>query len=67
MPRDKRFSNGVQVMSAQIHSHAMSIPTGEEDLRGGPPSACNLCHVDRDGAWTRSILAEWRKAAPARK
>jgi predicted CXXCH cytochrome family protein len=61
MPRDKRFSNGVQVMSAQIHSHAMSIPTGEEDRRGGPPPACNACHTDRDSAWTRARLAEWRK------
>lgn len=61
MSRDKHFSNGVEVMSAKTHSHAMSIPTGYEDERGGPRPSCNLCHTDRDSAWTRKRLFEWKK------
>jgi predicted CXXCH cytochrome family protein len=61
MPRDKRFSNGVQIMSAQIHSHAMSTPTGRESQGGGPPSACVTCHTDRDDAWTREVLEAWKR------
>jgi predicted CXXCH cytochrome family protein len=61
MPRDKRFSEGLVVMSAELHSHAMSIPTGYESERGGPPSACNMCHKDRDALWTRKTLEAWRR------
>jgi predicted CXXCH cytochrome family protein len=61
MPRDKRFTNGIQVMSAQVHSHAFSIPTGRESERGGPRPACNDCHEDRDAAWTRAVLEAWRE------
>jgi predicted CXXCH cytochrome family protein len=59
MPRDKRFSNGVQVMSAQLHSHAFSIPTGDESPLGPGPS-CLSCHTDRDTAWVKSTLLSWR-------
>jgi predicted CXXCH cytochrome family protein len=64
MPRDKRFSNGIHIMSLKIHSHAMTIPTGDEDRRGGPEPSCNTCHVDKDSAWTREELKKW-KAPPA--
>jgi predicted CXXCH cytochrome family protein len=67
MPRDKRFSNGVQVMSALVHSHAFSIPTGREDERGGPPPACNFCHVDRNSRWTREVLGAWKAGLPPPK
>ncbi len=67
MPRDKRFTNGVQVMSAQIRSHAFSTPTGKEDEVGGPGPSCNTCHTDRDAAWTRAVLSAWRSGtAPPR-
>src|SRR5262249_28496107 len=62
MPRDKSFTSGarehgvLQYMSTKLHSHAMSIPTGFESDRGGPPSACNSCHTDRDAAWTQDQL-----------
>lgn len=61
MPRDMRFSDGIHVMSTKIHSHAMSIPTGREDEGGGPTPACNLCHTDRDSAWTRRTLEGWKR------
>ncbi|MHC5012032.1 MAG: cytochrome c3 family protein [Planctomycetota bacterium] len=66
MPRHMVFTNGVQMMSSRIPSHAFSIPTGEQN-RGGPPPSCNVCHTDRDAAWTREILAAWRaeRAKPA--
>ncbi len=66
MPRDKRFSDGIHIMSAQIHSHAMSIPTGRESERGGPPPSCNLCHTDRDAEWSRRTIEGWRGATPPR-
>ena len=64
MPRDKRFSNGIHVMSAQIHSHAMTVPTGYEGERGGPEPSCNTCHTDRDAAWTRAVLSAWKAGTP---
>jgi predicted CXXCH cytochrome family protein len=66
MPRDMRFSDGIHIMSTQIHSHAMSIPTGREGERGGPAPACNLCHADRDAAWSRRTIESWRGAKPPR-
>jgi predicted CXXCH cytochrome family protein len=59
MRRDKRFSNGVTVMSAELHSHDFTTPTGDEPSNGPGPS-CNFCHTDRDAAWTRSVLRAWR-------
>jgi|GEM_PF-1599624 len=67
MPRDKRFSNGIHVMSAQIHSHAMTVPTGYESERGGPEPSCNTCHTDRDAAWTRAVLSAWKAGTPPPK
>lgn len=64
MPRDKHFSNGVVIMAAELHSHAMSIPTGYENERGGPASACNSCHRDRDALWTRKTLEAWHRGEP---
>ena len=61
MPRDKRFSEGILVMSTELHSHEMTTPTGYESERGGPPSACNMCHKDRDALWTRKTLEAWHR------
>jgi predicted CXXCH cytochrome family protein len=58
MPRDKRFTNGVQIMSAQLHSHAMSIPVANDDP-GSPPASCLICHTDRDVRWLRATLDAW--------
>ena len=55
MPRHMAFSNGVHVMSERIYSHEFSIPTGVRKP-GGPPPACNVCHTDRDDAWTRQEI-----------
>jgi predicted CXXCH cytochrome family protein len=57
MPRHMVFTNGVQMMSDRIFSHAFSIPTGAQ-APGGPPPSCNICHVDRDAAWTRLQIEE---------
>ena len=62
MPRDKRFTNGVQVMSAQIPSHVISIPDGS-----GPEPSCNTCHTDRDSAWTRRQIETWWPPLDAKK
>lgn len=58
MPRDKHFTNGAQVMSQQIHSHAMSVPTGDV-TDAAPRPSCNTCHTDRDAMWTRKTLEGW--------
>ncbi|MFO0932726.1 MAG: cytochrome c3 family protein [Planctomycetota bacterium] len=60
MPRIKRFSDGIHVMSAHLPGHEFSVPTGRESEGGGPPSSCNVCHVDRDGDWTQRVLKAWR-------
>jgi hypothetical protein len=59
MRRDKRFSNGVTVMSAELHSHDFSSPTGDEPA-DGPGPTCNFCHQDEDAAWTKARLLEWK-------
>ena len=62
MPRTMAFSNGVEMMSAQVHNHQFSIPTGKRRM-GGPPSACNICHDDRTHKWTREVLQQWKAEA----
>jgi predicted CXXCH cytochrome family protein len=59
MRRDKRFTNGVEVMSDLLPSHDFGTPTGEEPENGPGPS-CLVCHTDRDRAWTRETLRRWR-------
>jgi predicted CXXCH cytochrome family protein len=65
MQRDKRFTNGVQVMSDHIPSHQFSIPTGDQ-RPGGPRPSCNVCHVDRDAAWSQRTISEWIRAKTAK-
>jgi len=65
MPRDKRFTNGIHVMSAKIHGHELSIPTGHEADREGPTCSCNVCHSDRSAAWVVRTLEKWRAAPQA--
>jgi len=66
MPRLQAFTNGVVVMSEQIHMHSFSIPTGEPAADGAPPETCNICHADRSRAWTHEVLERWRAEASAR-
>lgn len=65
MPRIKRFSDGIHVMSAHLPGHEFSVPTGRESDQGGPPASCNVCHTDRDAAWTREVLRAWKEGRPA--
>ncbi len=62
MARTMAFSNGVHMMSREVHNHYFDIPTGKR-RPGGPPSACNLCHDDRSHKWTREVLAKWKAEA----
>jgi predicted CXXCH cytochrome family protein len=64
MRRDKRFTNGVEVMSDLLPSHDFGTPTGEESPLGPGPS-CNVCHTDRDREWTRATLLRWRSERPS--
>ncbi len=57
MPRILSFADGVHTMTREIPEHSFSIPTADR-RPGGPPSACNVCHHDRDQAWTRRMLQE---------
>jgi predicted CXXCH cytochrome family protein len=60
MPRHLIFTNGVQMMSDRLHSHVLSVPRGGARV-GAPPTSCNVCHVDRDEAWSaREILEGWK-------
>jgi predicted CXXCH cytochrome family protein len=63
MRRDKQFTNGIEIMSDLIYSHAFDVPTGHESPAGPGPS-CNVCHVDRDADWTRRVLEAWKKGEP---
>lgn len=59
MPRHMIFTNGQQMMSDRIHSHHISSPKGGA-LDGAPPTSCNICHKDRDEAWSKAeILSGW--------
>jgi predicted CXXCH cytochrome family protein len=55
MPRHLVFTNGVQMMSDHIHSHAFSIPKGGAP-EGAPPTSCNVCHVDQTESWSASQI-----------
>jgi len=59
MARTMAFSNGVHMMSRQVHNHYFDVPTGKR-RPGGPPSACNVCHDDRTHKWTRATIARWK-------
>jgi hypothetical protein len=61
MPRHLIFTNGQQMMSDRLHSHVLSVPKGGVGP-GSPPTSCNVCHTDRDEAWSaRAIHEGWRE------
>ena len=47
---------------ARMHrsDHSMRPPTPATTLAYQSPNACNLCHVDRDAAWSDRYVREWR-------
>jgi predicted CXXCH cytochrome family protein len=49
----------VYSIKAEIRDHSMSIPVPENTLNHAIPNACNLCHKDRDAAWTLEKMNQW--------
>ena len=41
--------------------HSMLPPTPATTLAFKSPNACNLCHKDKDGAWSDEWVRKWRK------
>ncbi|MGA3186565.1 MAG: HEAT repeat domain-containing protein [Bryobacteraceae bacterium] len=46
-------------IKAEIRDHSMSIPVPENTIHHGIPNACNLCHKDRDAAWSIKTMDAW--------
>lgn len=42
-----------------IRNHQISSPRVAPLAAGGPPNACNLCHIDRTLDWAQESLAKW--------
>ncbi|MCG8651855.1 MAG: C cytochrome precursor [Pirellulales bacterium] len=42
-----------------IRSHAITSPNVGQELAGGRPGACNLCHLDKPIGWTADHLSQW--------
>ena len=57
----------VQSVKAEIRDHSMSVPVPENTIRHGIPNACNLCHKDRDAAWSVEKMKAWYGDASRRK
>jgi len=41
--------------------HSMRPPTPAATIRYKSPNACNLCHTDKDAAWSDQWVRKWRK------
>lgn len=46
-------------IKAEIRDHSMSIPVPENTSNHGIPNACNICHKDRDAAWSLKQMNAW--------
>jgi predicted CXXCH cytochrome family protein len=46
-------------MTARMRDHSMSIPVPENTIRHDIPNACNLCHRDKDAAWSLQKVNSW--------
>ena len=55
MPRHMVFTNGQQNMSDRIHNHILDVPRGGR-RPDEPPTSCNICHTDRDEAWSAAEI-----------
>ena len=40
--------------------HSMRPPTPAVSIAFGSPNACNICHTDREAAWSDKYVREWR-------
>lgn len=40
-------------------SHTITNPSVVDNLKGGRPNACNLCHLDQSLGWTADNLEAW--------
>ncbi len=49
----------VYSIKAEIRDHSMSIPVPENTIHHEIPNACNLCHRDRDAAWSVKQMDAW--------
>lgn len=49
----------VASLTARMRDHSMSIPVPENTIRYDIPNACNLCHRDKDAAWSLKQLNGW--------
>jgi len=47
-----------------IRNHQISVPRVAAVGAGGPPNACNLCHLDQSLGWTQDWLGKWYGRAP---
>jgi predicted CXXCH cytochrome family protein len=49
----------VYSIKAEIRDHSMTIPVPENTIRHNIPNACNVCHKDRDAAWSLEKMNAW--------
>ncbi len=42
------------------HDHSMLPPTPAATIKFQSPNACNICHADKDAAWSDKYVREWR-------
>ena len=56
---DCHMPRTVYSIKAEIRDHSMSIPVPENTIRHGIPNACNICHKDRDAAWSVKQMDAW--------
>ncbi len=47
-----------------MRSHRITSPRAMSIVRGSPPNACNLCHLDQTLGWTSKYLARWYSQPP---
>jgi predicted CXXCH cytochrome family protein len=57
----------VYSIKAEIRDHSMSVPAPENTARHAIPNACNLCHKERDAAWSIARMNAWWPAASRQK
>jgi predicted CXXCH cytochrome family protein len=46
-------------LETRMRDHSMSIPSPENTIRHDIPNACNVCHRDKDAAWTLRQMNAW--------
>ena len=56
---DCHMPTTVASLTGRMRDHSMSIPVPENTIRHDIPNACNLCHRDKDAAWSLNLLNGW--------